>query len=342
MTGPPATRFSVAVPRAERLDRFLADQLQLSRTTVARLIAEGAVTVDGAKVRASLEPERGALVEVVFPERPLRPVPPADIPLAVAYEDDDLAVVDKPAGLVVHPAPGHWEGTLVNALAAHGLRLAGGAAARAGIVHRLDKDTSGLLVVAKNERAHEKLGAALAARRVERRYAVLAWGHLEAAERRIESLLARHPADRKRMAIVAAGGRRAVTRVRPVARGGAADLCRAALETGRTHQIRVHLQSIGHPVVGDRVYGGGAHRRSDVTRAEADALERATPRQALHAAWLAFPHPRTGEVLSLRSEWPDDLRPGLAIALRDSDLLAHPEPLSYLGFFEPGGARERT
>ena len=181
MTAPPATRFCVAVPRAERLDRFLADQLQLSRTVAARLIAEGAVSVDGVKARASLEPERGALVEVVFPDRPVRHVAPADIPLGLAYEDDDLAVVDKPAGLVVHPAPGHWEGTLLNALAAMGLRLSGGAEARPGIVHRLDKDTSGLLVVAKTERAHERLGALLAARRIRRRYAVLAWGHLPAA-----------------------------------------------------------------------------------------------------------------------------------------------------------------
>jgi len=342
VTAAPATRFSVAVPRAERLDSFLADQLQLSRTTTARLIAEGGVLVDGVKARASLQPERGALVEVTFPERPLRPVTPSDIPLIIAYEDDDLAVVDKPAGLVVHPAPGHWEGTLVNALAARGLKLAGGAEARPGIVHRLDKDTSGLLVVAKTEKAHEKLGAAMAARRIERRYAVLAWGHVGAEERRIDAALARHAADRKRMAIVERGGRRAVTRVLTVARGGVADLCRAALETGRTHQIRVHLQSIGHPVVGDAVYGAGAHRRGDVTRAEAEALERSVPRQALHAAWLALPHPRTGAPLEIRSEWPDDLRPGLAIALHDTDLLAHPRPLEYLGFFAPGGVRERT
>ena len=341
MTGPPLTRFSVAVPRTERLDRFLADQLQLSRTAVARLIAEGAVRVDGTLARPSLEAEQGALVEVAFPERTVRPIPPADIPLTVVYEDDDLAVVDKPAGLVVHPAPGHWEGTLVNALVARGLRLGGGAAGRPGIVHRLDKDTSGLLVVAKNDRAHERLGAALAARRIERRYALLAWGHLGADERRIDSPLARDPTDRKRMAIVA-GGRPAVTRVRAVARGAAADLCAAALETGRTHQIRVHLQSIGHAVVGDAVYGGQGARRSDATRAAAEELERSVPRQALHSAWLAIPHPRTGARIVVRAEWPDDLRPALAIALRDTNLLAETRPLEYLGFFELGGCRERA
>ena len=332
MGAPPSTIFSVAVARAERLDRFLADQLKLSRTAAARLIGEGAVLVDGVKARASLEAERGAVVEVTFPPRPVRPVVPADIPLVVVYEDDDLVVVDKPAGLVVHPAPGHWEGTLVNALAARGLRLGGGTAGRPGIVHRLDKDTSGLLVVAKTDRAHERLGAALAGRRIERTYAVLAWGHVGAEERRVEAPLARHPSDRKRMAI-APGGRPAATRVRTVARGGVADLCAAALETGRTHQIRVHLQSIGHPVVGDPVYGGVGQRRSDATRREAEELERGVPRQALHAARLVVPHPRTGERLELRAEWPADLRPALAIALRDTNLLAHPRPLEYLGFF---------
>jgi 23S rRNA pseudouridine1911/1915/1917 synthase len=201
-------------------------------------------------------------------------------------------------------------------------------------VHRLDKDTSGLLVVAKTERAHRRLGAALAARRIERRYAALTWGHLGSGERRIDAPLARHAKDRKRIVISAGpGARAAVTRVRTLARGRVADLVRAALETGRTHQLRVHLRAIGHPIVGDPVYGGSQVRRSDATRGEAAALARAAPRQALHAAWLRLPHPVTGEVLDVRSEWPDDLRDALARALDDTALLAHPEPLASIGFF---------
>jgi len=337
---PPATRFSVAVPRAERLDRFLADQLRLSRTAAARLIAEGAVLLDDEPARPSAEPGRGTVVAVAFPARAPRTLAPADIPIAIAYEDEELAVVDKPAGLVVHPAPGHWDDTLVNALVARGLKLGGGEAGRAGIVHRLDKDTSGLLVVAKTERAHQRLGAALAARRIERRYAALVWGHLGAATRRIDAALARHPGDRKRMAI-APDGRRAVTRVRTVARGGVADLVVAGLETGRTHQIRVHVASIGHPVVGDATYGGLEQRRSDATARDADQLARTVPRQALHAAWLRFAHPATGESLDVRSEWPADLGPTLAAALGDANLLAVPKPLEYLGFFDFGAWDER-
>jgi 23S rRNA pseudouridine1911/1915/1917 synthase len=199
-------------------------------------------------------------------------------------------------------------------------------------VHRLDKDTSGLLVVAKSGRVHEQLGTALAARRVRRRYAALAWGHLRGEERRIEAPLGRHPQDRKRV-VVRAGGRHAVTRVRLVARGGVADLVRCTLETGRTHQIRVHLASIGHPVCGDAVYGGRMVGRSDASRGEAEALLQATGRQALHAAWLAFRHPVSGADLEFRSEWPDDLRVALSITLQDRDLLAAPSPLDYLGFF---------
>jgi len=345
-------RFCVAVDNAGRLDRFLADQLQLSRTVAARLIAERCVTIAGRPARASTAPERGVEIAVTFPEpAPRRVAPAADIALVVVHEDADLLVVDKPAGLVVHPAPGHWDDTLVNALAARGLALGGGESDRPGIVHRLDKDTSGLLVVAKTERAHRRLGGAIAARQVQRRYAALAWGHLgrggergerpgESGERpgegrRVEAAVARHPRDRKRMH-VSPQGRPAATRFEIVARGGPADLLRCTLETGRTHQIRVHLQSIGHCVVGDATYGGTEARRGDATRAAAEALRRATPRQALHAAWLIFPHPATGRPFEARSEWPVDLRPALAAALGDPVLLEESKPLQYLGFFASG------
>ncbi len=350
MSLPSETRFSVAVSDAGRIDSFLADQLHISRTVAARLIAERCVRVAGDPVRPSLVPERGAEITIVIEGKPPRQVTPADIPLTIVFEDDELAVVDKPAGLVVHPAPGHWDDTLVNALAARGLDLAGGDEGRPGIVHRLDKDTSGLLIVAKTARAHEKLGAALQARRVSRRYAALAWGHLGAEERVIDAAMERNPTDRKRMRVVElpgsgrqflggtvrTPGKSAITRVLTIARGGTADLVQCRLETGRTHQIRVHLQSIGHPVVGDATYGGTAIGRSDHSRLEAEALVKITPRQALHAAWLILPHPVTGEAIDLRSEWPPDLLPALARAIGDPVLLAETKPLQYLGFFASG------
>lgn len=335
-------RFSVSADDVGRLDRFLAEQLQLSRTAAARLIAKGLVKVDGKAVRASFLPAMGTVLEVEFPEEAPREVRPADIALSVAYEDEELAVIDKPAGLVVHPAPGHWDDTLVNALAARGVALAGGREGRAGIVHRLDKDTSGLLVVAKTERAHRKLSHDLAARRIERRYAVLAWGHLGPGKRRVDAPLARHPVDRKRMHVVRGGaGRPAATVFETVARGVVADLLSAVLESGRTHQIRVHLSSIGHPAVGDAVYGAGSERRSDATREKAQALAQAAPRQALHAAHLKLLHPVSGKALEVRSEWPADLLPALALALGDSSLLARAKPLQYLGFYACGAPDDR-
>jgi 23S rRNA pseudouridine1911/1915/1917 synthase len=327
----------VAVAVTERLDRFLADQLGLSRTQAARLVANRAVEVDGKPARASRVLARGERVTVRFPEHePPRTLQPAAIPLTVVFEDEHLAVIDKPAGLVVHPAPGHWDDTLVNALVARGTTLSGGAEGRPGIVHRLDRGTSGLMVVAKTDLVHRRMGAAIAARRVHRTYAALAWGHLDASPTVIEAPVARHPQDRKRMAVLP-GGRLARTDAFVVARFGVADLLRLELHSGRTHQIRVHLEHLGHPVIGDPVYGGGGSRRiSGPPRRAAEALERATPRQALHAAALAFRHPATGEPLEFHSDWPADLRPAL-FALGGEDLVARPDPLGYLLFFNRDG-----
>ncbi len=329
--------FTVSTEKTERLDRFLADQLGVSRTQAARLVADKAVIVDGQPARASRLLTRGERVVVRFPEhQPPRTLQPAAIPLTVLFEDEHLAVLDKPAGLVVHPAPGHWNDTLVNALVARGTTLSGGAEGRPGIVHRLDRDTSGLMVVAKTDLAHRRLGATIAARRMRRSYAALAWGHLGAGTTTIDAPLARHPTDRKRMAI-AARGRTARTDASVVARFEAVDLLRLELHTGRTHQIRVHLQHIGHPIVGDRVYAGGGSRRiSGAGRRAAERLERSAPRQALHAAALAFRHPVTGTPLEFHSEWPADLRPTL-VAAGGEDLVARPDPLRYLLFFNRDG-----
>jgi 23S rRNA pseudouridine1911/1915/1917 synthase len=334
---PAPIEFSVVAHETERLDKFLADQLGLSRTQAARLVADKAVTVGGKPARASRVLTRGERVTVRFPtDQPPRTLKPAAIPLVVVYEDEHLAVIDKPAGLVVHPAPGHWDDTLVNALVARGTTLAGGAEGRPGVVHRLDRDTSGLMVVAKTDLTHRRLGAAIAARRVRRTYAALAWGHLDASPTVIDVPLARHPTDRKRMAVTPRG-RPARTDAWVVGRFGVVDLLRLELHTGRTHQIRVHLEHIGHPVVGDPTYAGGGSRRvSGAPRREAEALERATPRQALHAAGLAFRHPLTGAPLEFRAGWPADLRESLRLAA-GSDVVAHPDPLTYLLFFNRDG-----
>jgi 23S rRNA pseudouridine1911/1915/1917 synthase len=325
----------VAAPVAERIDRFLADQLSLSRTQAARLVAAGAVRVNGKVVRASRIPEYRELVEIAFPEHEApRTLAPHPLALEVVYEDDDLAVIDKPAGLVVHPAPGHWDDTLVNALVARGTTLSGGAAGRPGIVHRLDRDTSGLMVVAKTDPAHRKLGAALAARQIRRAYAVLSWGHFDSSPVVIEAAIARSPTDRKRM-MVRADGRAARTDVHLLARFAVCDLVRAELHSGRTHQIRVHLAHAGHPVVGDPVYsGGGPRRMTGPGRQEAERLARATPRQALHAAELLFRHPITGKRLAFRSEWPDDLAEALLVARGQEPQVAPAPGLTYFDFFK--------
>lgn len=281
--------------------------------------------VDGRREKASYRPEPGEVVRVEIPEVEKRTVSGEDIPVTVVYEDESLLVVDKPAGMVVHPAPGNWSGTLVNALLGRGGGLSTeGDPQRAGMVHRLDKETSGLLIVAKTDRAHRILSAALAARRVVRRYAVMTWGHLSADTLTIDKPIARDPRDRKRMAIVNKG-RPAKTDLIRLARFDAGDLLRAHLHSGRTHQIRVHLASIGHPVMGDDVYGGGGGRRVAGLPAK---------RHFLHAAWLAFNHPMTGQPLDFRSPLPEDLRHSLSVIAGEHALPAGVDPLSAFRFYE--------
>ena len=326
--GAPTTHELIAPNDAPRLDVLVASHLELSRNQAATLIANGRVTIDGRREKASYRPRAGERIAVSVPAPSSRAVLAEAIPLNVSYEDDDVLVVDKPAGMVVHPAPGNWSGTLVNALKGRGASLAEGSdEGREGIVHRLDKETSGLLLVAKTDRAHRVLGAELQARRIVRRYAALAWGHVTDDRITVDKPIARDPRDRKRMAIVSTG-RPARTDFTRLARFDSADLLRAHLYTGRTHQIRVHLAAIGHPVVGDDTYGGGGGRR----------LVQLPPRRHfLHAAWLQFRHPVSGKEIDIRSPLPEDLRRALAAtaqgSLPDDALAGDHDPLEYFGFY---------
>ncbi|HEX6050395.1 MAG TPA: RluA family pseudouridine synthase [Gemmatimonadaceae bacterium] len=315
---------------AVRLDLLVAARLGISRTQSATLIANRNVTVNGRSERASYRPSAGETIVVDVPAPPARDIVGEAIAIDVVFEDDDLIVVNKAAGMVVHPAPGNWSGTLVNALLGRGSDLSdAGDADRAGIVHRLDKETSGLLLVAKTDRAHRILSRAIADRRVVRRYAVLSWGHLDADRLTVDRPIARDPRDRKRMAVVSSG-RSAKTDFLRLARFDATELLRAHLHTGRTHQIRVHLASVGHPVVGDDTYGGGGGRRLVALPAR---------RHFLHAAWLRFRHPMSGLSMDLRAPLPEDLRVSLAAAARDPSLERHPDPLDHFDFYrEPSPA----
>ena len=289
--------------RGERLDRAVASSLpELSRSRVQALLEAGRVLVDGRPGRAALRLKGGETLEVSVPP-PERAVPePEDLPLSILHQDRDLLVLDKPAGVVVHPAAGHARGTLVNALLHHVSGLSGvGGVLRPGIVHRLDKETSGCLVVAKNDAALQALQRAFQARTVEKTYLALVHGQPPQTGR-LETLHARHPRDRKRFTGRARTGKPAVTtwRVRTVLHGAA--LLEVGLETGRTHQIRVHLSEMGHPLLGDALYGGT--RKGD---ARVKAVQTRLGRQGLHAWRLVFPHPRTGRPVRCEAPVPADL-----------------------------------
>jgi 23S rRNA pseudouridine1911/1915/1917 synthase len=302
-------QLTVAAPAGERIDAWLARAVpELSRSQAAQLIEAGHVRRNGRIPRKSEKTEEGDQIEVDLPSAQPSSLIPEAIPLNIVYEDNDLLVIDKAAGLVVHPSPGHARGTLVHALLHHVQDLSGiGGVLRPGIVHRLDKDTSGLMLVAKHDGAHRALSAALKQREIRRSYLAATWGHLERDDLTVDAPIARSPHHRQRMAIVTRG-RPAVTHFRRLERWRAADLLRADLETGRTHQIRVHLLSIGHAVVGDRTYAPHAVRgMGGPAQGWSRELDRRVPRQFLHAFELGFKHPTSGESLKFVSPLPPEL-----------------------------------
>ena len=284
----------IAEESGERIDALLARTLEnLSRNGAQRLIEQGAVLLEGRQVQKNTRIQRGDRITVMMPETEEIPLVAQDLPLDVVYEDQDLIVVNKVRGMVVHPAPGHPDGTLVNALLWHcGDSLSGiGGEKRPGIVHRIDKDTSGLLIVAKNDFAHQALSAQLADRSLSRVYEAVVRGRLREECGTIDRPIGRHPTDRKRMAVTEKNSRPAVTHWEVLARYNGYTHVRCRLETGRTHQIRVHMASIGHPLLGDGIYG-------------APSPEKGLEGQCLHARELKFIHPRTGEQMHFETELP--------------------------------------
>jgi 23S rRNA pseudouridine1911/1915/1917 synthase len=287
----------------QRLDRFLVSVLaEHSRSQIQRLIADGRVVVPRGTAKPNLAMREGDQVAVDIPPPAPSELASEELPLEILYEDEDVAVLNKPAGMVVHPGAGHASGTLVNALLHHIDDLSGiGGELRPGIVHRLDRGTSGVMVVAKNDTAHQELARQFEEREVEKEYIALVWGVVQAG-RRIDAAIGRDPVNRQKMSARAKHARTAVTRITRARHLPGLTLCQVAIHTGRTHQIRVHLSAIGHPIVGDSLYGG-VHRR---VAGDIRAVQR-LERPFLHAARLKFIHPREHRPMEFTAPLPDDL-----------------------------------
>lgn len=283
----------------QRIDVFLSKSPEIpSRSFAQNLIEKGLVLVDGKEVDKNYRVQSGQLIDVTIPPPEPTEVNPEPIPLDVKYEDNDLIVLSKPAGMVVHPAYGHSSGTLVNALLAHTKELSGiGGVVRPGIIHRLDKDTSGLMIVAKNDTAHQVLSQELKDRKIKRTYLTLVHGRFKEMEGVVDAPIGRSPRFRQKMAVMGTANREAISHYRVLATYNDYSLVEVRLETGRTHQIRVHMKYINHPVVGDPLYGSGRSKR-----------DLGLDRQFLHAYKLEFVHPRTGEILRFEDELPRDLQ----------------------------------
>jgi 23S rRNA pseudouridine1911/1915/1917 synthase len=291
-----------------RLDTVIAARIPaLSRAYVGRLIREGRVTVNSLTTKPAYVTRRGDVVRSEIPIPQPITCKPEPIPLAILYEDSEIIVLNKPAGLVVHPAAGHQSGTLVNALLYHCRDLQGiGGELRPGIVHRLDKDTSGTLVVAKNDTAHDCLSRQFRKRQVQKQYLALVWGDMKASAGVIDLPIGRHPVDRKKMSTKSRRSRSTETGWKIKEALSGVTLLELDLKTGRTHQIRVHCAATGHPVVGDAIYGG-TKRWKDAPLRDVRHILRSVKRQMLHAWKLAFAHPRTGELMRLESPLPEDM-----------------------------------
>ena len=289
----------------ERLDTFLRSQFPtISRGAIQRLMEQGDIRVDGKPVKATHHPRAGEKIEIHWPAARPATAQPQELPLDILFEDDDLLVLNKPPGMVVHPSAGHEDSTLVNALLHHCAgQLSGiGGVARPGIVHRLDKETSGCLVVAKNDPAHLALSSQFASRGVEKIYHAIVCGNLMPEQGEVRAAIARHPTHRKRMAVTDGSGRDAWTSFHVLERLREATVVEALLHTGRTHQVRVHFKHLGFPIVGDATYGNRQNKHlTELTGYTA-------PRQLLHAHKLAFKHPHTGKRMSFEAGWPADFK----------------------------------